>query len=174
MKISEESSAASSCSVEESCTTSRGGLTTGGGAGSPIISNFMHLKFLAPLACLEVAGRSFLWVLRLCTSFSGLFTPVPPCTGLLKPSPEGSIICDVQRKPFSPCPHPSPQAPTESFSSHLFFLGAGGVRQGCLRRERQGAIPVHSKRWCDCCHPSSVDVMGMRIAELRPHAALCK
>lgn len=169
MKISEEIFAVSSCSTDGSCTTSQGRLAAGGGAGSPVISNFMHSMILAPLACFEVAGCSFLWVLKLNLFFWAFHS----CSTLQRAAEAQRggehRLQHVQRKPISPHPHQPP------CTDWIIFLPLVLPRS---RRgeagERQGAIPAFSKRWCDSCHPTSADVMGMRITELCPHAALCK
>ena len=169
MQISEESFAASSCSMGGSCTTSPGRLATGGGAGSPVISHFMHSMILAPLACFEVAGCSFLWVLRLYL-FVWSFHSCSTLHRAAEAQPGGEHrLPHMQRKPISPCPHQPPCTDRIIFLPLVFPRSLQGEAG-----ERQGAIPMFSKCWCDSCRPTSVDVMGMRIAELCPHAVLCK
>lgn len=128
MKTSEESFAASSCSVDGSCSTSQGRLTAGGGLGSPSISNLMCSIFLPLLVCLEMAGCSFLWVLRLYLIFWSFHS----CSTLHRAAeaqPGGEHHLQyVQRKPISAHSH----QPCIIFLPLVFpqsWRGEGGGRQ---------------------------------------------
>lgn len=170
MKISEESFAAPSCSMDRSCLPSQGRLAARGGERFTRYFYFHTLNVLGSFGMFR-GGRMFLSLdAEAVPLFSDLFTPVSPCTRLLKPSPKGSIICNTCReKNISPCPHQAPSSDWIIFLPLVFLQSQQGEAE-----ERLGAIPAFSKCWCDSCHPTSADVMGMRIEELCPHAALCK
>lgn len=137
-KVSRAGSAASSCSGD-------GSLAAGGGGDSPLISDSMHSMIWAPLACFEVSGCSFVWVLRLCLFCCSLhsYSALPRAAGA--PS-EGEHHFRAQRNPASACPH-QPPGTNQIISLPLVFPrslpGEAGERRGTsLRFQSAGAIPA--------------------------------
>jgi len=138
MKISEESSAASSCSVTGSCTSSQDRLAAGGGAGSPVVPSCVRSMILALWHVPRWQDAPFSGCSG-CASCSELFHSCSALHRAAEAQPGGEHrLRRVQRKPISPCPHQPPR------TDRMIFLPLGfpRSRRGCLRRARERQEPA--------------------------------